>query len=317
MGDVAPVIEVESPPRASGERTAALRCPNCGTAAARNFCPECGQEQISVRLGLRDLAREFLDDHVGWSTKVPRTLGRLLLSPGALTRDFIEGRRARYLSPLRLYLLLSVIFFLVAASAPRWAAGRGTVVRVSMDGDSAAVLGADDEPARRRARADSIDARIAANMPDTTTLRGRIKLRFLRRNSEFKRMDEAGQRDAFIGGLVRRMPNVMFVLLPVFALLVQAVTWRRRRFYAEHFVFALHTHAFAFATFTLIVLSPWAGTAPLLLAAGTAHFVAALRSVYGGSVLRNVLKAALLVVSYTFVVFTAAVAVGVIVFLYG
>lgn len=315
------MTDVESPPPPTAERAVVSSCPNCGTAAPGNFCPECGQEQISVRLGLRDLAREFLDDHVGWSTKVPRTVGRLLIAPGALTLDFIEGRRARYLSPLRLYLLLSVIFFLVAAAAPRWAAERGTVVRFSMEADSAAVLGADSGETAAAgaagARADSIDARIATNRLDTTTFEGRLKLRLLRRNSDFQRMDESARREALIGGLVRRMPNVMFVLLPLFALLVQAVTWRRRRFYAEHFVFALHIHAFAFAAFLLMALSPWDGAAALLLVASVAYLVAALRRVYGGSVLRNALQAVLLAVSYNVVVATAALAVGVFVFLYG
>jgi hypothetical protein len=117
--------------------------------------------------------------------------------------------------------------------------------------------------------------------------------------------------------MVRRMPNVMFVLLPVFALLVHAVTWRRRRYYAEHFVFALHTHSFAFAMFTLAVLSPWRLAAPLLVMASAVYLVAALRVVYGGSVLRNTIKAALIGGVYTLVVSTAALAVAIFVFLYG
>jgi hypothetical protein len=325
-GDVAPVTVAESRPEVVSaeqqQRAAGPRCPNCGAAAPGNFCSECGQEQISVRLGLRDLAREFLDDHVGWSTKVPRTLWRLLV-PGALTLDFIEGRRARYLSPLRLYLTLSVLFFLVIALVPgRSVPGRGPTVSFSMRGDTAALMGSASSEdsasaARRAARADSLEADIAAHMPDTTTLAGRTKLRFLRRNTTFARMSKQERSRALLEGIVRRMPNVMFVLLPVFALLVHAVMWRRRRYYAEHFVFALHTHAFAFAAFTLAALSPWRNIIPLLLAAGAVYLVAAMRRVYGGSILRTTTKAVLVTGVYLVVLLFAAIGAGISVFLYG
>jgi predicted RNA-binding Zn-ribbon protein involved in translation (DUF1610 family) len=320
------VIVAEPRPHASSSElslTAGPQCPNCGTAAPGNFCPQCGQEQISVRLGLRDLAREFLDDHVGWSTKVPRTLWRLLV-PGALTLDFIEGRRARYLSPLRLYLTLSVIFFLVIASVPRRSASPepGPTVSFSMQGDTASLIGGgggDDAAAEaaRAARADSLEVDLAAHAPDTTTLQGRLKMRFLRRNLEFVRLAKRERSEMLMRGVLNRMPNVMFVMLPVFALLVHAAMWRRRRYYAEHFVFALHTHAFAFAAFTLAVLSPWRGLIPLLLLAGLVYLVAAMRRVYGGSILRNALKATLVGGVYRAVLGTAALAAGIFVCLYG
>ena len=52
-------------------------------------------------------------------------------------------------------------------------------------------------------------------------------------------------------------PHMVFVLLPVFALLLKLLYIRRRRYYAEHFVFALHVHAFMFVMMTLIVVLPW------------------------------------------------------------
>ena len=53
--------------------------------------------------------------------------------------------------------------------------------------------------------------------------------------------------------MIEELPKVMFLLLPVFALLLEAIYARRRRFYIEHFVFALHVHAFAFILFLLVL----------------------------------------------------------------
>jgi predicted RNA-binding Zn-ribbon protein involved in translation (DUF1610 family) len=306
------------------------RCPNCGTVTTRNFCPECGQECISVRLSLRDLAHEFLDDHVGWSTKVPRTMGRLLFRPGALTRDFIDGRRARYLSPLRLYLSLSVIFFLVVASPPSWASKTNAKTTTNREGifhfnsgtgvDVNSAARDSETTAARNARiatADSLEAAIVRHAPDTTTLEGRVKAMFLHRNAAYARLDSREQKELFVGGITRRMPNVMFVLLPLFALFLKLLYWRRRRFYAEHLVFGLHTHAVAYALLTLGILTPWPSTRKWLLIACMLYFVLALRHVYGGGIVKTLAKSVALGTAYLTTIVVAASALGVFIFLFG
>ena len=334
----APVYAPASTPELSpdapvGEPAVEPRCPNCGTVATRNFCPECGQECISVRLSLRDLAHEFLDDHIGWSTKVPRTLGRLLFRPGALTRDFIEGRRVRYLSPLRLYLSLSVIFFLVVASPPSWSKSRTGTTTKSVGGQGSISVGTEsrrsiistdddgeesaDARAKRLARADSMAAQFARKPPDTTTWRGRVKAAALRRTVDMVRMTGKQRNELFTTGIAQRMANVMFVLIPLFALFLKLLYWRRHRFYAEHFVFALHTHAVAYALLTLSILSPWLKL-PLWLMLGCAvYFVLALRRVYGGGVFKTLFKSATLGVVYGTTLMLAATGVGAFIFFFG
>jgi predicted RNA-binding Zn-ribbon protein involved in translation (DUF1610 family) len=326
----APAYNIPTP-QAGPETAPAVeaRCPNCGTAATRNFCPECGQECISVRLSLRDLASEFLDDHVGWSTRVPRTLGRLLFQPGVLTRDFIDGRRVRYLSPLRLYLSLSVIFFLVVASPPSWSSKTSTTkVTTSRDasfhfvrttGTDSATSDSDSVASRaaRIARADSLEADIARHPPDTTTFKGRMKLMFLRRNAVYARMNGTEAKDLFLGGITRRMPNVMFVLLPLFAFFLKLLYWRRRRFYAEHLVFGLHTHAVAYALLTLSILTPWPSTRKWLVIACALYFVLALRRVYGGGIVKTLAKTVALGTAYVTVIVVSASALGIFIFLFG
>lgn len=91
----------------------AHRCLNCGAAAPRRYCPECGQSTAPDESGAAAL-REVLRRSVGPQARARLTLLRLVGSPGGLTIDHMAGRRARHLRPLRLYLAVSVCVFAAA-----------------------------------------------------------------------------------------------------------------------------------------------------------------------------------------------------------
>jgi len=99
-----------SPPVATMTTTGA--CPNCGSTSVGRFCAECGQERREGRPTVLRWLRELLDE-LTLDARLPRTLVLLVTRPGFLTQEWREGRRARYVSPLRLYLLASVFFFSV------------------------------------------------------------------------------------------------------------------------------------------------------------------------------------------------------------
>ena len=89
-------------------------CENCGTALAGEFCSQCGQHAIDYRRSLFRVLLDALDSFLNWDTKFLHSLNVLLLRPWRLTNDFNAGRRVRYVHPLRLYLIASIIFFLLA-----------------------------------------------------------------------------------------------------------------------------------------------------------------------------------------------------------
>ena len=86
-------------------------CPNCGAHAPLAYCPECGQQQETRPPTLRSWTVQFLDDVLDVNGRLPRTLVSLVRSPGLLTSEWLAGRRARYLAPLRLYVLCSLAMF--------------------------------------------------------------------------------------------------------------------------------------------------------------------------------------------------------------
>jgi hypothetical protein len=93
-------------------------CENCGTELRGHYCSNCGQAAIDYRRSFRHVIVDVLDSFLNWDSKFVRTIGLLLWRPGWLTNQFVDGRRVRFLHPLRLYLLVSIVFFLSAKLIP-------------------------------------------------------------------------------------------------------------------------------------------------------------------------------------------------------
>jgi hypothetical protein len=92
-------------------------CRNCGAELHGPFCAQCGQEALALNPRLGDVVREFAHELLDMDGRVFRSVRKLFLAPGFLTREQFEGRRAPWLSPVRLYLIFSVAYFALAALA--------------------------------------------------------------------------------------------------------------------------------------------------------------------------------------------------------
>ena len=96
----------------------ALACADCGASLSGAYCHVCGQKTASPDVSLHDFFHEAIEEFGHLDGKIIRTLRLLVAKPGALTSEFLEGRRSRYISPLRVYLTCSALFFALAALAP-------------------------------------------------------------------------------------------------------------------------------------------------------------------------------------------------------
>ena len=94
-------------------------CHNCHTILSleNNFCPHCGQENHDLKVPIGHLAFEVFEGFTHFDTKFYNTMRAIFTSPGKITKDFLEGRRGRYVPPVRLYFLISFVFFLGLGSA--------------------------------------------------------------------------------------------------------------------------------------------------------------------------------------------------------
>jgi hypothetical protein len=291
-----------------------VACRNCGTQAPLKFCPECGQETTLHPPTLGEFLHEFVGHYVALEGALWRTLGLLLRRPGRLTREYLDGRRRRYVLPLRLYLTASFLFFLVLKLTA------GAV-------DPAMVVKVDGHPvpvAEYKARAASANAAApsgAASMaplpkfevmpPSDCGVTGRPACNRVQAysNALMARFQANPQesvehmRTHFLG----LAPYAIFLMLPAFAGIVMLAYRRRRMNYGEHFVFSLHLHAFWFLALTGVQLVPDSLGSVLQLAVPV-YGIWAMREAYGGRWVPTILRALLVTLLYGVVLLAASVA---------
>ena len=92
---------------------------NCGTTLEARFCHVCGQRRQRRVVSLLLLAGDMIQDIFDVDSRMWRTLWPLFARPGVLTKSFMDGKRERYLPPVRLYLISSIIFFLLVSMSPQ------------------------------------------------------------------------------------------------------------------------------------------------------------------------------------------------------
>ncbi len=249
----APAVAVAAP--AAVPATAALAapvlCENCGAAVPGRYCGTCGQRLEAPVHSLWHFTRLATEDLTHADSRLWYTLRALLFKPGHLTREFLGGRRARYLPPVRLYLVLSVAFFLVASAVQT----KFAVVEFNDNpvGDKATVVGKLDEaPALKpkagetpEQRANRVCADANYDGPWAGTLRPLIQ-KVCRKTI----VDNSHVQQAFM----HNMPRAMFIFLPLIAGLMMLMYWRPPHYYVEHLLLFVHNHAVAFLVLGVVML---------------------------------------------------------------
>jgi hypothetical protein len=258
-------------------------CRNCGAELAGEFCAACGQRAIDPDPTLSEFVHEAAEELLHWDGKLAATFRLLLTRPGQLTREYLAGRRIRFLSPLRLYLTCSVIYFALSAFAP------APQIRITT---TAGAIRVGPGAASDTAALAAIDT-LADHGRWIGRVWGRHFARAVRQRDELRRV------------ITSTIPKLMFVLVPLFAALVGLVYRSRRWRYPQHLAFALHVHAYLFLALSAMLLrrvvsEPWLITAIVLVCvtAMAIHVARAARAVYGGSRGATIGRTALLGVTY-------------------
>jgi hypothetical protein len=266
---------------------AAPNCDNCGAKVPGRYCGNCGQRLEPPVHSLGHFLTVATEDLTHADSRLWRTLAALLLKPGYLTREFHAGRRACYLPPVRLYLVLSVVFFLCTSFT------QGELVQVSTDDNdvpkAARVVALTDaqslttSPARPGETAQQQAERECGmtnyNGPWAASLRP-----VMERACRKIRADNAR---SLMATFRHNLPRIMFVFLPLLAGLMMLFYWRPRHYYVEHLLLLLHNHAFVFVVLPLAwglsaLLPPIAGVVNVALFIYLCWYMyRSMRTVYG------------------------------------
>lgn len=288
---------------------ASLACKNCSAATSGNFCQQCGQATHLHVPSAREFLHEFVAHYVALEGKLWKTLALLIARPGFLTREYILGRRARYLEPLRLYLTFSIIFFAVVkfgaidverlqdpSAAPSEAVERGET-RERAPGPAVPEQAAELDRVQKE-----LDNGFGEVYPD---VRNRLK--------KFSELPQSAQKAAFKQAFFSYAPYAIFALMPLFALYLKLLYLGSGRRYGEHFLFGLHTNAFAYLLLSVMILIPqgWTLVTFVLLVWLTCYLPLAMRRVYGGGKFVTFLRWSILILAHLLsIVLAVGVAMG-------
>lgn len=244
-----------------------MHCPNCGAERSSPYCSRCGQNDRDYQRALPPLVSELLREAFELDSRLIRTLKLLLFKPGALAVEFSNNRRASYVSPIRLYLFVSILFFFFLNLGTEIGSGEDPErpqvqlqVDEMEDTDPSTLLSLLDESRARRAeeifgRSDNSITRlillqIAKDLETPTGAAADPTQSFL--------LGEAVDALYEPGSVARQfMDNLgvgMLVMLPVYALLLKLFYPFRKRFYVENLVFSTHLHTFIYLVFMLQML---------------------------------------------------------------
>ena len=280
-------------------------CENCGVALQGPFCHQCGQPEKTPIRNLLALSSDAFDYLFDVDARVWRTLVSLFFRPGRLTELYLLGKRMSFVRPLRIYLVISALLFVVVTSMSELGGikvGNNGDIMV-IDGDPAAPdreKESKDEPAQSTAAsaptvpaadaaAPATDASDAAKGKDEEDVEdGKKKpisitvfggepwdpvdnpvsfawlpatgnqwlndyIGIIKANMELARDDPKRLAHAFL----RVLPQSLFVLLPIFALLLKVVLVFKRRLYMEHLMVAIHSHTFIYMGILVAITFSW------------------------------------------------------------
>ena len=205
------------------------KCPNCEKEYDSRFayCPWCGQENKPIDLSLKHALGDFMAANFNIDSKAYTTFKKLLFSPAFLTLEYLKGKHKKYLSPIRIYLVVSLVyFFLLSLASP-------ISIQFNTKEESSAT------------RRDTVSLEAGSKTEREAGIEKYL-------NQRIDRLDTKQGKVAFINSLRNSASKGMFLLIPLTALVFSGF-FRHRRYF-EHLIFVIHLQSVFFIVFTLYFL---------------------------------------------------------------
>ena len=277
----------------AGERKE-KNCLNCGATVVGRYCHVCGQENVEPKETFWHMVTHFFYDITHFDGSFFVTAKHLLFKPGFLSKEYMLGRRKKYLHPVRMYVFTSAVFFLIFFSFlnpggsfktnlhdPLTPAQRKKIIAdlmLEMKTDTARALkeqlrvlddtgrvitafdlikiqgrpgftilnltGAPDKFHSVR-EYDSLQKTLPADSRDNWLLRT-LKKKEIGLNEKYGSDPETALKK-FADGFLHKLPYLLFISLPLFALFLKLLYVRHRQYYyADHAIFSIHHYVFSF-----------------------------------------------------------------------
>ncbi len=273
-------------------------CLNCGATLQGKFCHVCGQENLELKENFGHMMSHAVSDYFHFDHLFFHTLQPLLFKPGKLTNEYMAGRRAQYLHPVKMYIFISIVYFLLlfqsgreivsvnkpgtkpanvekaldstkkqVAANPYIPNAAKKEIEKDIDKDKAnnkkghvKVTSSTDEIGPHKGfRPTSTDSTYSEYIAKQNKLPeekqdGFIERQWNKKVYSYREKYGPGAQDAFLDDLKHNTPKMMFLLLPLFALILRVAFWKNKKFYVEHMIYSFHFHCFLFLFLGIIIL---------------------------------------------------------------
>ena len=355
-------------PQLIKKRRKADHCLNCNTQYDRenNYCPNCGQENNHNRASFGTLIMDFFHNYFSFDSKFSNSSLPFFFQPGYLTKKFVQGKRASFVNPVRLYLIISLLFFFVFSMVSK------DLLQESIEEteESLENLGEikEDMPEEQKELLEDLQAgdfskfdsdslysfsskeidstgrnfAVTYQKPDSTNefiTDDNVAIYMAIRKdrnfdvedvmdtlstaslSEFEynlttkliRLDRA-EAQVVISQLLRNLPIMMMLLIPIFALVLKLFYVRRNQYYITHLIHALHLHSFAYIIygFTFLMAMYWFTEAAfwiifISVILVTVHSYFSFLNVYEQKKWKSFFKFSIISIVYSLMLFTALI----------
>ena len=200
-------------------------CKNCGKSFNSNFsyCPYCGQENREQPLRFNDFISEFLSANFNLDSKFILTLKTLIFKPALLTKEILNGKRTKYVTPVRLYLLISLIYFFV----------------ISFEQDSGIVINSNDTQ--------NSSTVLSTEISGSDTLTGFKKILY---DKLMLLKSKQGEKE-FLRLFKKSISVGMFIFIPLTAWVLYLFFRKRYHYYIPHLIFLIHLQTLIFLILTI------------------------------------------------------------------
>ena len=266
-------------------------CLNCNAEVEGRFCHSCGQENIELKESVWDIIAHFFQDITHFDGKFFSSLKYLVTRPGFLSTEYMIGRRASYINPIRMYIFTSAFFFLIFFSFIK--INEKSIVTTDMNGKTFAQIEAMDslafdaftknvnkedgkkpmpmtradfknyfDSAKENAGFQFIPGRYKSKAEyDSVLQSGKKKHNWWQKQLVYKQIEVnekfknnmSGGISAFINILLHSLPQMFFILLPLFALILKLLYIRHKNyFYVNHGIFSIHFYIFTFIAMLIL-----------------------------------------------------------------
>lgn len=282
-------------------RNKKTHCLNCDYEfrESENYCPNCSQENHDLKIPFKHFVEEILEGIFHFDSKVWLSIKTLFFYPGKITKDFLAGKRVSFVPPIRLYVFFSFVFFFCLNL---------TLDKKNEDKNITELLKFEAQDDSLNIEIDSFKKAIETDTLSITKEQkeGRDKIKQII-NLKGKDVNIINQT------IYKYMSFALFLLLPIFALIMKLVYYRSHKFYYEHFIAAIHYHVMIFIIL-LISLAIYKLDLPVFLNIGVfiaafIYFIYSLKVVYEKSWANSILKAILIFILYGFILLIVAVSI--------